>query len=471
MSQIFIESIDVIVTMDDQSRELHHQHILLEGPTIKAIGPDLVRPPTAKTIDGRGKVALPGFVNTHHHMFQLLNRGLPRTENAIDLSDWLVVNFALFQEVDPELVYYASLLGLGLLMKSGCTLVSDNHYPFPAHADKKLIDASIRAARDLGVRFHPTRGACSDPGPGYVPESLIESEEEILQDCERLVNAYHDPSPFSMVRIALSPMYFMTSTRNLMLETVRYARQKGLHCHTHLAEGGEYESNWSLEHYGLRPFEVMESLGWVGPDVWFAHCLYLSDDEMRRMGDYRCGLAHNSVCNARGVRRVAPIFRMLEHGVRVGLGVDGDGGYGNMIAEIQTAMVLHRLTSGGADLERKLLRIATRGGAEVLGWDSLGSLEPGKAADVVLIDTCDLHYAGAMHDVVASIVLFGANQTIHTSICNGEVIVEKGRLTKYDEDEIRDRANQVSREYVKRASKRTGIDFYRLPEGEEQWAV
>ncbi|MDJ0925389.1 MAG: amidohydrolase family protein [Acidimicrobiia bacterium] len=461
-STLLVENLSVIATMDDEGRELRNQSILIEDKAIAEIGPDLAAPPDARVIDGSGKVALPGFVNTHHHLWQTYCRDLPRTVNALDLFDWLVVKYGIWQEIDPELVYHASLVGLGMLLKTGCTLSSDNHVAFPRDKGGEIIDAGIRAAQDLGIRFHPARGAVSQPGP-FVPDVLVQSDDEVLADYERLVNAYHDPSPFSMVRIALGPTYLPTTTKNLMEETVRYARENGLYCHSHLAEGGELEEAWTLEHYGMRPFDVMESLGWMGPDIWFAHCIYLNDDEIRRMGEYGTGLAHCPVCNSRLSRRVAPILQMMDAGVKVGFGVDGAEGYGDIIAELQTANVLHRFMQGRIPLARKMLRIASKGGAEVLGWDSLGSIEPGKAADIALIDTNQLDYGGITHDPVSSIVLFGANHIVDTTICNGEVVVENGRLTRVDETEIVARANELSRQYLARASARTGVDYSQPP--------
>jgi len=224
------------------------------------------------------------------------------------------------------------------------------------------------------------------------------------------------------------------------------------------------EGEWCAQMFGMRPFEYMESLDWVGPDVWYAHAIFVDDEEIKRMGKYRCGVASCPVVNARICYGVGRIWEMREQGVRVGFGVDGVGGFGDMMAEVQTGMVLHRyLTEGRAGLAREMLRIASEGGAEVLGWDGVGSLEPGKAGDLILIDTRQLDYAGATHDLVASIVLFGANHIVDTTIVNGEVVVEKGRLTKVDEESIVDRANKLSREFIARASERTGVDYLHVP--------
>ena len=286
-------------------------------------------------------------------MYQIYTRDLPRLINAIDIFDRLRVRYDIWHELDPELVYMSALVGLGLLVKTGCTLVSDNFYVFPDNADKELIDAEIKAAEELGVRFHPTRGAMSlDQSKGGLPPlNVTQSDEEILLDYERLVNKYHDPSQFSMIRIALSPCSPFSVTTNLMRETIQFARKRGLRCHTHLAEFA-LEDKWCDEMFGMRPFEYMESLEWVGPDVWFAHAIHVNDDEINRMGEYKCGVASCPVCNARNNGGIAQILKMKDNGVRVGFGVDGSGGFGDMMAEIQTAMVLHRYRSNYGTQER-----------------------------------------------------------------------------------------------------------------------
>ncbi|MCL4559214.1 MAG: amidohydrolase family protein [Chloroflexi bacterium] len=465
MSSLLIKNIHTIATLDAQATELHDNDILIDGPVIKAIGPHLTPPPGTRVIDGSSKVALPGFVNTHHHMYQIYTRDLPRTANALDIWDWLKINYDIWHELDPELVYVSALVGLGLLLKTGCTLVSDLFYVFPDTGDKKLIDAEIQAAKEIGVRFHPTRGSMSlDQAHGGMPPlSVVQTDEEIMLDSERLVNTYHDPSPFSMLRIALAPCSPFSVTSNLMRETIKYARQHGLHCHTHLAEAA-LEDDWCKDMFGMRPFEYMESLDWVGPDVWYAHSIYVNDEEIRRMGQYRCGVASCPVCNARAGHGIAKILDMRAQGVRVGFGVDGAGGYGDMIAELQTALVLHRyMTRDMKPMSTEMLRIASQGGAQVLGWDELGSLEVGKAADLSLIDTRQLDYAGATHDLVSSVVLFGANHIVDTTIVNGEVVVEKGRLTRVDEDAIVEKANKLSKDFIARASRVTGVDYSKVP--------
>jgi len=456
MTGLLIKNAEFIITMDDAQRELSGADIFIKGPAIKAIGNGLMTPPDVQVIDGRSKLVLPGFVNTHDHMFQIFTRDLQHIINAKDLFARLRARYRIWGELDEEMVYLSALVGFGRLLKSGCTLSSDNYYVFPQGAGRQLIDAEIRAARELGIRFHPARGAVSpDPSPHAIaPPEVCQPDEEILYDFERLIKTYHDPSPYAMLRIALGPTNPVTSTRTLLRETRKMARRHAVRLHTHLSES-PLEEQWCLETHNMRLFEYMEELGWVGPDVWFAHCLHLSDDEIRRMGEYACGLAHCPVSNARNNGGIAPIFKMLESGVRVGLGVDGGAGYGDLMGEIQTAMVLHRYLAGqDAVSARELLHIATRGGADVLGWDTVGSLEAGKAADLIMIDTGRLDFAGSLTDPLSVLVFFATDLKVDTTIVNGRVVVEAGRLTRVDEEALVERTNRVAAAFINRIQQR-----------------
>lgn len=464
MSELLIKDLNVIATMDDHAAERRNEDILIENQMIRALGPNLVASPGARVIDGRGKIAMPGFVNTHNHMFQIYSRDLPSVAQAKNLLDWLHQNSLAWSELDEEMVYISALVGLGLLLKTGCTLVSDEHYLFPTRAGKELVDAQVRAARELGIRFHPVRGAiCIKPETETLyGRELCETDDEIMKDFERLAKLYHDPSPFSMLRVGIGPVSLYATSDGLMRETVALARKLGLRCHTHLAESPD-EEIWCQETHGLRPFRVMETLEWVGPDIWYAHGVYLNDEEIQRMGKYGSGLAHCPVSN--GISgHIASINKFLEHGVPVGLGVDGGAGFGDMMAEIQTATVLHtfRGSENGdfaplGPIARQILQLATRGGARVLGWEEMGSLIPGNAADITLIDTQQLDYAGCISDPITSAVLFGANHMVDTVIVNGEVVVEDGHLTKVDETEVVAHARELSSAFVKRVARRLQV--------------
>jgi 8-oxoguanine deaminase len=457
MPKLLIKDIDTIATMDDKGHELHGTHILIDPPVIERMGADVAAPPGATIIDGRGKVALPGFVNTHHHMFQIYTRDLPAVMGAVDLWDWLRRNSRAWVEMDSEMVYASAGAALGLLLKNGCTLVSDDHYLFPAGADARMIDAAIRAAQEIGVKFHPVRASISDTESArqLYPATMLEDDRDVLADCERLIRQYHDPAPFSRLRIGVGPVSMVAASEGLLQESIALARQHGLRAHTHLAESA-MERDWCLERHGMRPFDYLERSGWVGPDVWYAHCLLLNEGEIRRMGQHDCGVAHCPVSN--GISgHIAPIFDFLSAGAHVGLGVDGGAGFGDMWAELQAATVLHTYNGslGGefaslGEIARAIMRIATRGGAEVLGWEAVGSLEPGKAADITLIDRDQLDYAGCRSDPVAALALFGANHMADSVLINGEVVVEGGRLLKVDEEVIARQANALADDLLKR---------------------
>jgi cytosine/adenosine deaminase-related metal-dependent hydrolase len=457
---ILIKSTLLIATMDDEGKELHNCDLLIEGPRISAIGHDLEVPDKAQVIDARNKILLPGFVNTHHHMYQIYTRDLQQELQEPTIFGWLRQMYRLWSLIDAEMIYTAALVELGMLAKTGCTLVSDNHYLFPEMAGKALIDAQIQAAREVGIRFHPTRGSVSPDKSDtpIAPYNVTQPDEDILQDYERLVSTYHDPSDFSMLRIGLGPTNISTSSENLLRETIRFARRHGLHCHTHLAEAPE-EDVWCMETHGMRPFDYLESIEWVGPDVWYAHCLRINDDEIRRMGAYRCGVATNPSSNTRFSGILAPIFKMIDAGVRVGLGVDGAAGFSDMLTEIQITALLHMYKEKAEndprafqhDMARDVLRVATRGGASVLGWDSLATIEVGKAADLTLYDTRRLNYAGSISDPLSMLVRAGASHYTDTTIVNGEIIVEDGKLVNIDEHATADRANQLAQDFLERA--------------------
>lgn len=466
MSTLLIQNLDEIATVDNNMTVFRGYDLLIDGPRIKSIEKNIVPPPDTKIINGSGKVALPGFVNTHNHMFQIYTRDLPRMNYVKDMFDWLTLSYKIWHEFDPELVYLSTLVGLSLLLKTGCTLSSDQLYIFPNPVGGEFMDAQIQAAKELGVRFHPSRGSLTldlDNG-GLVPADMVEKDEDVLLDYERLVNTYHDPEPFSMLRIALSPNAPFTVTTNLMRETIKFARKHGLYSHTHLAEG-KIEEEWTLNKFGMRPFEYMESLEWVGPDVWYAHAIDVNDDEIKRMGEYQCGVASCPVSNARYGNGLASILKMDKAGVKVSFGTDGSGGYSDMIAEMQIALHIHRDASKDRKpLINEMLRFGTKGGAQVLGCDEVGTLEPGKAADITLIDGHQLDYAGCLFDKVTSMFLYGANHIVDTTIVNGEVLVENGKLTRIDEEDLIERTNRATRAYIERASKITGIDYTEIRE-------
>lgn len=462
LNKLLIKNAQWIITLDDEGTRYQNADILIEDNVIKAIGKNLEVEYDTKTINANGKVVIPGLVNTHHHLYQTLTRAIPSTQE-IELFDWLIQLYEIWRELDEESVYFGALVGLGELLKTGCTTSTDHHYVFPRGKNTNLIDVQIKAAQELGIRFHPTRGSMSlsKKDGGLPPDDVVQTEEEILEDSERLIKQYHDPSRYAMCRIALAPCSPFSVTSRLMEETVVLARKYGVLCHTHLAETKD-EEDFCLERFGMRPFEYMKSLGWSGEDIWFAHSIHLNDEEIKEMGKTRSGVAHCPVSNLKLSSGIARIKELIDAGARVGLAVDGSASNdsSNMWAELKTAYLLQKYTLGQQGLSaEETLRMACRGGAEVLGRDDIGYLAPGMAADLVLINFADIGFAGAQHDPVAAIVTCGDSQVVDTTIVNGKVVVRDGKLVALNEDYIAANANRVSAEMVARAGKRTGIDY------------
>ncbi len=468
---LLIEKADWIVTLDDQARRLEAADVLVRGPAIAAIGPG-VGAAAAKAgetmdevIDGRGKVVIPGLVNTHHHLYQTLTRNIPEVQD-IPLFPWLLKLYEIWRELDEEAVEVGALVGLGELLLTGCTTSTDHHYVFPRRASGQaasataggLIDSQIAAARRLGIRFHPTRGSMSlgRSQGGLPPDDVVQTEEEILADSRRLAAAYHDPSRYSMCRLALAPCSPFSVTAGLMQRTAELARTLGLRLHTHLAETKD-EEKFCLEKAGCRPLEYMERLGWIGEDVWFAHAIHLDHAEVDRLGRTHTGVAHCPASNMKLSSGVCRVPELLAAGARVGLAVDGSASNdsSDMWGEMRQAYLLSRLAYGDRGLKAEdILRLATVGGAQVLGRDDIGYLAPGMAADLVLIDLDRIGFAGGKHDPVAAIVGSGDCHIVDATIVNGRVVVRNGRLLGADESDIVRRANAVSAGMIKKAATR-----------------
>lgn len=464
MNTLLIRRAAMVATFDDAGRRLENCDILIRGNRIEEIGQGLDPGPVDRVVDASGMLVLPGMVNCHHHLYQTLTRNIPRVQEA-ELFPWLVHLYEIWRELTPEALYWSTLVGLGELLLTGCTTTTDHFYVFPEHCPPDLFDQQIRAARSLGIRFQPTRGSMSrgKTQGGLPPDDVVQTEEAILRDSERVIRAFHDPDPLGMVKIALAPCSPFSVTSELMRETVTLARKHGVRCHTHLAETQD-EDAYCLQVYGKRPYELMEELGWVGPDIWFAHSVYLNSDEVRRAAQTGTGVAHCPVSNMRLGSGIAPIPEMIEADVPVGLGVDGSASNdsSDMLGEVRNCMLVHRLRSGvGSMTAERALTLATRGGARVLGYKDLGRLEPGAGADLVGISLRRLGYAGALHDPVAAVVFCGDSHIVDFSVVNGEVVVEGGRLARVDEDELWQEANHHARIMLEKAEKRTGVDFRR----------
>jgi cytosine/adenosine deaminase-related metal-dependent hydrolase len=447
--------------MDDHRREFSGGHVLIEDGEISSIGPEALEVQADEVVDASGMVVLPGFINTHHHLYQSLSRNIPLMQNA-SLFNWLRHHYEVWRELTEEAVYVSALTGLLELMKSGATTSSDHMYVFPRGAGDELIDAGIRAARELGMRFHPTRGSMSlgKSRGGLPPDDVVQSEEEILRDTQRLVDRYHDTSPGAMVRIALAPCSPFSVTPELMKTTAAFARDNHLWLHTHLAETLD-EERFCLETYGLRPVAYVDSLEWLTENSWFAHAVHLNDDEIRRLGAIGCGISHCPSSNMRLGSGIARIKEMLAAGVAVSLGVDGSSSNdsGNMLMEIRNAMLLSRLREKSAWLSaREALWMATRGGAQVLGRNDVGQLAVGKRADVALFSVDGIEYAGSRSDPLAALAYTVRMAPADVVIIDGVIRIRDG-VSRQDEAGLIREHNRISHDMLVRASYRTGVDF------------
>lgn len=438
-----------VFPMDDARSRLPDGYVLVEDDRIVATGagpapPDLT---AERRIDARGKVVLPGLVNTHHHLPQTLTRNVRSVQDA-PLFRWLTELYLVWRHADEEAVDVAARVGLGELLLTGCTTSTDHLYLFP-RGQERLIDVEIAAARDLGIRFQPTRGSMSrgQSQGGLPPDDVVQDEDAILADCRRLIREHHDPKARAMTRVALAPCSPFSVTDDLMRRTVELARTEGVRMHTHLAETLD-ENEYCLQVYGCRPAEYLRRLGWLGRDVWLAHCVHLNDDEVGLFGETGTGVAHCPSSNFRLGSGIAPVRRMLDARVPVGLGVDGSASNdtSNMLAEARQAMLAHRV---GADpsawvTAEEALWMATRGGALCLGRDDVGSLEPGKAADLILIDQRRLSYAGSGDDPLAALVFSPWPEPVDTVMVNGRIVVEGGQLRGVDVPALVDRADRIA---------------------------
>ena len=427
MADILIKNADAILTMDDTRRELGGCDILIRNGEIAEIGPDLST--DAELILAQGCVVTPGLVNTHHHLFQTLTKAVPGSQNA-PLFDWLTTLYPIWQKLGPEEMRVSASVGLAELALSGCTMTSDHMYVFP---NGSRLDDTIEAATEIGLRFHPTRGAMSIgvSAGGLPPDRLVEQEAAILKDSQRVIDAFHDPSPGSMLRIGLAPCSPFSVSRDLMRDTAVLAREQGVMLHTHLAENAE-DIAYSLEKFGCRPGQYAEDLGWTGSDVWHAHCVKLDHAEIDLFSKSGTGVAHCPCSNCRLGSGIAAVRDMRDRGVRVGLGVDGSASNdaGNLMAEARIAMLLQRVKYGaGAMSAREALEIATRGGADLLGRDDCGQIAVGHRADLAVWDVSGVESAGAWDP--AALLLAGPN-TVRDLIVEGRQVVRDGQLTTLD---------------------------------------
>lgn len=447
MKSILIKNADYIVTLNGKNEILQNADIYIKGPEIKKIG-KLGDIKADEVINAAGKNVYPGMINTHHHLYQTFTRNIPDVQ-SVKLFDWLIYLYEVWKKFTPEDFYYSALVGLGELLLTGCTTCVDMFYIFPKTAGNELFDTLVKAGQDLGIRLAPCRGSMSrsKKDGGLPPDSVVQSVDEILADSERVIKKYHSADKFSMCQVILGPCSPFSVTKELMEETAIFARKHNkVYLHTHLAET-EDENDFCKEIYKMRPYELMEDIGWTGPDVFFAHCVHVNDAEIKKMAQTQTGVAHCPTSNMRLGSGVAPIPEMLKAGVPVSLAVDGSASNdsSNMLAEARQALLCHRIKGAGRITPLEVWNIAAKGGAKVLGRSDLGALEEGKAADLFMIDTNKIGYAGAYPDPLGLPILTGSTQIIDTTIVNGVVVVKGGRLTKLDEQEIIVKVNKLAK--------------------------
>lgn len=446
MGTLLLKNAALLATFDDGEREIAGGCVFVRDNAIEAIGPAADVPADADAvIDCRNTVLTPGLVNTHHHFYQTLTRAVPGAQDA-GLFDWLLTLYPVWARLDPEAIRVATTTAIAELLLSGCTTAADHTYIWPNGA---RVDDQIAAARAMGFRFHASRGSMSlgRSRGGLPPDEVVEDEHAILEDCRRVIREHHDNDRFAMTRIVLAPCSPFSVTPELMRESIKLAREYGVHSHTHLAETLD-EERYCLEHFGCRPVELAERLGWMGPDVWHAHMVHPSEDESARLGASRTGVAHCATSNMRLGSGIAPLRALIDAGARVGLGVDGSASNdsSDMLDEARHAMLLQRVAHGpGAFSARGMLRLATRGGAEVLGRDDIGHLAPGMAADIAgwRIDTPELAGA-AVHDPLAAL-LFCRPRAAHLVVVNGTVRVYEGVLQNMSLTDHTARHNAIAR--------------------------
>jgi len=453
MTILAITNAERLVTMDADRSEIVDGTVLIEGNKIIFVGTDSEAREQGfdvdSSIDASGTVILPGLVNCHHHLYQTLTRSIG-TAQGLSLFDWLKTLYPIWGRMDGEAVYVSAKLGLVELLLSGATTVADHLYLFPNGAK---LDDEIRAAQELGVRFHPTRGSMSlgESKGGLPPDSVCEDEDDIIADCIRVLETFHDPESLSMLRIGLAPCSPFSVTPELMRKTAELARQyPAVNLHTHLAETID-ENRFCEEKFGMRPLAYMESLGWTGKDVWFAHMVHPDNDEINTLAATCSGVCHCPSSNMILASGIAPIREMCDANVRVGLGVDGsasnDGNH--LLGEARQAMLLQRVGWPGFESNakrfsaREALELATLGGASVLNRNDIGSLEVGKAADLVCFRVDDLNHAGGMSDPVASLLTCAPGRVWH-SIINGQAVVERGEIPGLDIAALVKQHNQIS---------------------------
>ncbi len=423
--------------------------LLIRDNVVARIGRDIDFSPAKgdKVIDCSKHVVVPGFVNTHHHFYQTLTRNIPAVQN-VELFDWLIHLYDIWKKIDEEAVYYSSLLAMAELMKTGCTTSTDHHYLYPKGFAADLMGVQFKAADTLGMRFSPTRGSMSlsKKDGGLPPDTVVQTEEEILEDSERVIREYHDESELSMRKIVLAPCSPFSVTERLMKQSSELARKYGVRIHTHVAETMD-ENDYCVQVYGRRPLKLMEDTGFIGDDVFYAHGIFFNDEELKILAETGTHISHCPSSNMRLGSGICRVTEMLPMGINVALGVDGSASNdsSDMLGELRHALLLQRIRYGADALTaRDVFRMAGENGAKLLGFPKIGQLREGWAADIAIFDVHKLEYAGALSDPLAALIFAGYNHGTDYTIVNGRITVEQGRLTGFPEDELTFKSNEIA---------------------------
>jgi len=464
MKTLLLKNIDELATFNDNRERIKNAWLLVRDHQIGGIGTMKNPLPEAdEVMDLRGYIVLPGMINTHHHLFQSLLRNIPILQD-VSLFDWLHYMYLLMSEVNDEDQYVAALVNHAELLLSGCTTTVDHAY---LRVNDMRFDTSVDAAQDAGIRFHLARGSFSvgQSQGGLPPDHVIETEEDILSDTERLIKTYHDSNPFAMVRVDNAPCSPFSVSLQLMKESIALARRYGVGSHTHFAESPDDEA-YVQEKYGMRSVELAEELGWVGPDVWFAHGVTMSESDIKIMGRTKTAVAHCPNSNMYTAAGCCPVKKLLQAGATIGVGVDGSAANNasNMLDEVRNMLLLQRVFYGADALSpTQALEIATLGGARLLRREDVGVLAPGKAADLIGVKYERLSFAGGIHDPLAGLVLCDTGY-VDLSIVNGKVCVQDGRLLDLDKEDLIKQLNKLSTALVARVEKR-----YQVPLTQPVW--
>jgi cytosine/adenosine deaminase-related metal-dependent hydrolase len=455
-----IKGLRAIYSRNETSEKQTHCDIEIRGNRISRIGPGLNNP-SAREIDADNCVAIPGLANTHHHFYQVLTRAIPRMQD-MRLFPWLVNHYTVWEGLTRDAVRWSSLVAMGELLLTGCTLTSDHHYLFPRSSQTDLIDLQFKAAKELGIRFVATRGSMSvgKRNGGLPPNSVIQAEKDILNDSRRLIDAYHNPASDSMQKVALAPCSPFSVSEVLMKQTAELARRHDIRLHTHLAETID-EQNYCQRIFKCRPVELMRRLDWLGHDVWFAHCVHLNSDEIELFASTGTAVAHCPSSNMRLGSGIAPVKELLSAGAPVGLAVDGSASNdsSDMLGELRQALFLQRVTKGADALSvDDVYQMGSRNGYQILGYSNGGTLTENALADIAVFSMDSLDFTG-VHDPVGSLILAGNCHRAKHVFVDGKIVVENGHLSHINESFIMESANKIADDLVRTAIEKTGINY------------